>query len=173
MEVVSEAGRFLNGFNNFDPIYKYSNERAVLGTWVDRALAMKMLTRRASLRPTTDEGTSALADITIEGLGDRFSNIIRHVTLRSDMTNGVEFVNASGQPVALNADYTYDPTMKVEEADYYNSSGLNRFLGLNDFGKTDISSVLLRQVNYGARTRGFFTHQNGIRKLRLFRTWSL
>lgn len=150
--VLSEAGRYLNGFNNNDPIYKYSNERAVLGSWSDRTLALMQLMRRKSLRPTTDEGTSALVDI--PSINSRYLNLVRHLTMGTALTEQLEFTDKEGEAVTLKADYRYNSTAEIEEPLFFNSPRFNRAMGIQDFGKTPLVTAMLLQNRFTNGTEG-------------------
>ncbi len=63
MIAVSEVGRFLNGFKDSDPEFRYVTDRYVLGTWPDKVLAARALFQRSWDKANTDDTHYALVDI--------------------------------------------------------------------------------------------------------------
>src|SRR5690606_5745677 len=85
--VRGEAGKFLNGFKDNDPEHIYVSDRYVLGVWVDKILAMKSIFQRETGRPTTDDGYSALIDLSY--LAPKAFNYIQHLIMGTELSERI------------------------------------------------------------------------------------
>jgi len=150
--VVGENGKYLNGFKDTDPNYKYVSDRAVRGVWIDKALAMNRLFNRRATNGSTDRNHMALVDV--PSVFAKVSNVIGHLVTASPLANPTPFKTESG--LTFQIPYVVGNDYKVDQLE--NSLGwLKGFFGMPFSGKSNLTELLLRQVamagvNYGEDT---------------------
>jgi hypothetical protein len=147
--VVGETGKFLNGFKGVNSDYKYVTDRAVLGTWPDKVLAMKFLFKRRWRNGTTDTDHMALIDV--PAVGDKVMGVLAHYVIGEKLTDLVPFTTESG--ASFQAPYVIGSNYKIEQMEDY-FAGFKDFLGMPRSGKSNLVTVALKQiknigVNYG------------------------
>lgn len=152
-EVLSESGRYLNGFNNYDPEHKYSNERAVMGTWPDKLIAMRLLASRETRRRTADETFFSM--LHIKPIREQFEMMLDHMAFGTELTSAAEFKpvfkNEQGQPVETKSAYSFDRNQTIEEMPYYDYN-MRRFFQLQRDGETNLLKAMLAQVSRYGKT---------------------
>lgn len=92
--VKGEAGKFLNGFKDNNADFPYSSDRYVLGTWIDRVFAMRMLFQRDTFtKPSNDIKKNFLDHSEIAP--DVFA-YIGHIGSGLPLENGIKFKAEDG-----------------------------------------------------------------------------
>ena len=76
---IAERGRFFNGEQGRHDIHKYTNDRMVIGSWIDKVVAMEMLTRREKPISLTERDQMAIIDH--PEIEPRFVGLMRHMVL--------------------------------------------------------------------------------------------
>jgi hypothetical protein len=145
LKVVGEVGKFLNGFKDTDPNYKYVTDRFVLGVWPDKVMAMDALFKRTWGKSNTDRGHMSLMDI--PAIRSRALPIVEHFVRGRPLELFLPFKTADNKsfvaPYAIGTDYTINP---VEDA----FSWLRDYLGLpREGGQADFATVALKQTSTG------------------------
>lgn len=97
--VIAENGRFFNNLkgNNEDQIY--AEDRAVIGSWMDRLLAIKALVSREQDRPMTESGHMAFIDHF--QIGPEFMSFMGHLLLDEQLERPSPFKDRAGNEVLL------------------------------------------------------------------------
>ncbi len=141
LKVVGENGKFLNGFKDTDPNFRYAQDRYARGIWPDKIYAMRFLFKRTSSFSTTDENFAALIDNPT--IAEKASNIFSHLTIGTPLEEPLPFTTANGQtfqvPYVIGADTEVEPL-----EDYF--SNLARSLRMSPKGKTNLTKLMLAQV---------------------------
>jgi hypothetical protein len=147
--VVGETGKFLNGFKGVNTDHKYVTDRAVLGTWPDKVMAMKFLFKRRWRNGSTDSDHMALIDV--PAVQQEVMGVLAHYIMGEKLVNPVPFTSESG--ASFEAPYVIGSNYKIEQVEDY-FSDLKRYLGLSANGRSNLVNVTLNQikkigVNYG------------------------
>ena len=141
--VVGENGRFMNGFKDTNPIYKYVSDREVRGVWADKVMAYRMLFQRRSRSSTTDTDHMALIDV--PSIRAKVENYLKHVVLGKPLDNPVPFKTEDGKifkiPYVIGNDYQID---QMEDSMHW----IKEYLGMKDQGKSSLTEILLNQTNH-------------------------
>lgn len=139
--VVGEVGKFLNGFKDNDPNFKYSSDRATRGIWMDKVMAMKYLYQRTWKNGSTDEENMALVDNA--NILAKTQDVLAHLVLGQPLTGPQPFTMKDGRkfqvPYVIGSDYKVEP---VESA----LSWVTDFLGLPAQGRSDLLTTQLKQI---------------------------
>lgn len=149
LTVVGETGKFLNGFKDTNPNYRYVTDRAVLGTWPDKIMAMRALFNRKWKNRTTDRAHLALVDI--PSISEKVVNVLSHYLMANPLDNPIPFKMESGltfqAPYAISNDYKVE---QLEDVYYWVKKGLGMEIG---GGETNFIEMALKQTargtNYG------------------------
>ena len=142
--VMAESGRYLNGFKNYDPDRPYSNERDVLGSWPDRLLAMQMLVRRESRRPTADDGFMALIDV--PSIDSDYKNLLRHIAIQEQQVRPTPYLDSDRNEMFPEENNKMLFSTLTEVLAWDTSPALSHYFNLNHSGKTSLNRSLLNQV---------------------------
>lgn len=146
---VGEAGKFLNGFKDTDPKFRYVTDRYVIGTWPDKVMAVKALYMRKWGKSNTDRAHMSLLDI--PEFREKAESYLSHYIMGTPLPDGATFTLDDGRkhklPYAIADDYTINP---LEDAFSYMRKGL----GLpEEGGKGTLIGAALsqidRKVDYG------------------------
>ncbi|MCR9203650.1 MAG: hypothetical protein NXH75_03670, partial [Halobacteriovoraceae bacterium] len=141
---IGETGKFLNGFKDTDPNYKYVTDRFVLGTWPDKVMAFNALFRRTWGKSNTDRAHLALMDL--PNVKEQAQEILDHYVLGKPMKSFRPFTMEDGKqfaiPYAIQDDYKIEV---VEDA----FTWMRGFLGLPEGGG---EGNLLAAALYQTRT---------------------
>ncbi|MCO4793447.1 MAG: zinc-dependent metalloprotease [Bacteriovoracaceae bacterium] len=137
MVVKGEAGKFLNGFKDNDDEHIYSSDRYVIGTWIDRVMAMKSLFQRDSGRPTSDSINRSYIDHT--ELAPEIFAVLGHIGSGVPLQNGVKFKKEDGQQ--YEEAYSIDLDYKI--LDMSGPQWMYNYLGLSLSGTDHLNKVLL------------------------------
>lgn len=139
--VAGENGKFLNGFKDSDPRFKYSTDRAVLGTWSDKVFAMRALFERRWRNGSTDKNHMALIDIPsvrFDAIG-----IISHYTLGDPIQKPLPFTTEDGAqftvPYVIGEDY------RVEQFED-NFSWIKKYFGMDQSGTSSLVEIAFNQI---------------------------
>lgn len=139
--VVGENGKFLNGFKDTNPEYKYVTDRAVLGTWPDKVFAMEALFKRRWRHRTTDSNQMALIDI--PSIQEKALNILTHYAAGVALEQPLPFTTKNGGkflvPYVIGSDY------KIEQLEDV-FGGLKRVLGMDKSGQNNLIKVALNRI---------------------------
>lgn len=139
--VVGENGKFINGFKDTDPNYRYAQDRYARGIWPDKIYAMRYLFKRRSNFSTTDENFGAIIDY--PNIAEKADNIFSHLILGTELESPLPFTTESGQqfqvPYVIGNDYSVNPL-----EDYFGD--LARSLRMSPKGETDLRELMLSQV---------------------------
>ncbi len=101
--VKGEAGKFLNGFKDTNPNFPYSSDRYVIGTWIDRVMAMRMLFQRDTVtKPSNDIMMNFLDH---EELAQDIFAMMSHLGTGLPLENGIKFKTEDGA--------TYDESYSI------------------------------------------------------------
>ena len=142
--VVGENGKYLNGFKDTDPNYKYVTDRAVLGIWPDKIMAVNALFRREWGKANTDRAHMALMDI--PEIAEKVEPMLNHMILGKPIQEPIPFTMEDGRkfqtPYVLGNDYQID---QIEDA----FSWLRYYLGLPSSGTGNLLSASLQQLRVG------------------------
>lgn len=142
---VGETGKFLNGFKDMDPNYKYVTDRFVLGTWPDKVMAFNALFRRTWGKSNTDRGHMSLMDLPY--VKEQAQEVLDHMILGKPMQSYLPFTMEDGKkfsiPYAIQDDY------KVETLEDY-FTWLRDYLGLPvGGGEGNLLAASLTQTRTG------------------------
>lgn len=139
--VAGEVGKFLNGFKDNDPNFKYSSDRATRGIWIDKVMAMKFLYQRTWKNWSADEENMALVDNA--NVLAKTQEILGHLILGDTITDPLPFTMKDGRkfsvPYSIGNDYKIEP---LETS----LGWINRYLGLPRNGRADLLSAQLYQI---------------------------
>ncbi|MBD65553.1 MAG: hypothetical protein CME62_10120 [Halobacteriovoraceae bacterium] len=139
--VVGENGKFLNGFKDTDPNFKYVTDRAVQGVWVDKMVAFKQLFKRRWGNRSTDRNHMALVDIGF--VQEKVYNLIGHLMMGVPLADPNAFQTNEGNtfqiPYVLGRGEMVD---QVEDAFWW----FKDRLGLTRNGNTRLTELLNKQV---------------------------
>lgn len=100
-KVFAEAGKY---FRDLVLPGRTTGDIDVIGTWPDKALAMKYLTQRYYRMGLTDDFQTSFADI--DRVKNEIENVLLHMAGVSDLENGVPFRTRSGAEISV--DYSLD-----------------------------------------------------------------
>lgn len=155
LQVVGENGKYLNGFKDNNPNYKYKSDRAVLGYWPDKVMAMRSLFSRTWRNRTTDDEFMSLMDI--PAISEKVSNVITHLAMGTPLSNPQPFKMEDGRQFQVA--YTLNSEHKIEQLE--NAFGwIKRFLDMPRQGLTNLNEALLAQtVSSGADYGEAYTDQ--------------
>ncbi|MBL6989207.1 MAG: zinc-dependent metalloprotease [Bacteriovoracaceae bacterium] len=142
--VLGETGKFLRGFKDTNPRFKYIQDRAVLGTWVDKLLAMRTLTTRQSSN-STEAIMGSFAEIT--EVKQQLFNYISHVTMGSKLSNPIPFTKKDGSQFLANYSITVDEQIPVQYVGW-----IKKYFGLSYNGSTPLVKAVLYMANKYAKT---------------------
>jgi len=139
--VVAEAGKYLNGINDYKPGFNSSYDRAVLGTWVDKVLAMKSLVQRYSEEVSNSGHANFYSHPKI---GPKLTNFISHIVVGESLAEPVLFKNEKGQPI-VTVNYDIDQRYSINSSDlpYY---WARQFLAMDGASEVSLRRVLLRNA---------------------------
>jgi len=139
--VVGENGKFLNGFKDTDPNFRYVTDRATRGIWADKVLAMKNIFKRRWNKSTTDEAHMALIDL--PDVRDQTNMILAHLLEGKPMSEPLPFSTESGQqfviPYAIGNDNLVN---QVEDA----FASIRRYIGMDATGTTSLIKLTMNQI---------------------------
>jgi hypothetical protein len=137
---VGETGKFLNGFKDMNPRFKYATDRAVLGTWPDKLMAMRALFNRTWRNRTTDKAHLALVDI--PSIREKAINVLAHYTMGEALENPLPFTMENGQkfqaPYVIGNDYQVE---QLEDVFYW----VKKHLGMSTGGRSNLIELATRQ----------------------------
>jgi ribosomal protein L29 len=140
--VLAENGKFLNGFKGTNPNYKYISDRAVIGTWPDRLLAMKNLFKRRSTKSATDLNHMALVDIPF--IQKEVRSILSHYAMGEAINDPIPFKMQNGVifkvPYIIGDDYKIN---QLQDRFYW----MKKSLGMHSSGKSSFVEVLMHQIS--------------------------
>lgn len=141
LEPVGETGKYLNGFKDTNPNFKYATDRAVLGTWPDKVMAMRALFNRHWKNRTTDRAHYALIDH--PAIRAKAQNVLAHYLLGEPLESPLPFRMENGAtfsiPYAIGNDY------KVEQVEDI-FSWVRRGLGMSGAGgSSSLAELIFRQ----------------------------
>lgn len=139
--VRAEAGAFFNGIKDSNPYFPYSNERAVLGVWVDKLLAMKALVQRKSGRAFTESKHMAMIDH--PQIAGEYVSFMQHLILGEDLKKPVKFTTESGEKINVPYDIDSDYVVKGPQR---SMGPLKRYFGLPKSGDFRLNKALLSIV---------------------------
>ncbi len=144
--VIAQAGQYFNDIRGNDDRFIYADDRTVVGSWVDRVLAMKSLLQREKNIGLTETGHMALADH--PAIQPQFFSFMSHLLLDTPIEEGIAFTDRAGNKIPL----PYSVNKYVIKSTGDNLTFLKSFLGLNtDSGaETSFAQPLLAMVeNFG------------------------
>lgn len=150
-QVLSETrdGVPLDSVSPNDPNHKYSNDRAVLGSWPDKLLAMKYLVQRSTDRWTENDEAMALVDLPL--VRERLIAQIRAMVLGEALPQLVSFIDKDGKEVYPFSPYRWEPKRTLESLNP-SLMLLNRYFGLPVDANTRIDKALLTQIEKWGKT---------------------
>jgi hypothetical protein len=153
--VFAEAGKYLNEIRGNSDTQIYANDREVIGTWQDKALAMKALVQREKNVMNTETGHMSLAEH--PSISNGFAMYMNHILLGSPLVNGVPFKDVVGNTYPV----PYEMKDLIIEAPGDQLSVLKNFLGISqDSGaKTLLVSPLLHMISEWSITDDFVTKE--------------
>lgn len=140
--VVAQAGKYFNDIRGNDDRFIYADDRTVIGSWVDRVLALKSLLQREKNIGLTETGHMALADH--PAIQPKFFSFMSHLLLDSPLEEGAAFTDRVGNEIPL----PYSVNDYVIKSAGDDLTFLKSFLGLNtDSGaETSFAQPLLSMV---------------------------
>jgi hypothetical protein len=150
--VVGENGKFLNGFKDTNPDYKYITDRAVRGFWPDKVMAFRYLLDRTGRSSTTDRSHFALVDHPI--IKQKLDNVLEHMVLGKPLDNPLPFKKENGELFVIPYTLVGEKIQNLES----HHRGLKRFLGMPMNGEADLTKIILAQVknlntSFGTKAR--------------------
>lgn len=141
--VIGENGKFLNGFKDTNPEYKYSTDWSVRGIWADKVMAFRMLYQRVSGVRNTDTEHMALIDIPY--IKVKVENFLEHIVLGKPLADPIPFKTESGDtfktPYVIGNDYII---RQLED----NQSWLKRYTGMPRQGDASLTQIILNQLRH-------------------------
>ncbi|MAZ47060.1 MAG: hypothetical protein CME65_00765 [Halobacteriovoraceae bacterium] len=141
---VGETGKFLNGFKDTDPNFRYAQDRAVLGTWPDKVMAMRGLFNRTWKNRSTDTEHMALVDI--PSIQEKTLNVLAHYLLGNSLDNPIPFKAENGAtfqiPYVIGNEYQAE---QLEDFFWW----IKRYLNMQGQGKSNLIDMLLAQTSRG------------------------
>jgi hypothetical protein len=145
--VIGENGKFLNGFKDNNPNYRYATDRAVIGTWTDKVFALKNIFQRRWRNRSTDSNHMALIDLPF--VKGKAVNILEHYTLGKPLTEPLPFTTRKGAkfivPYVIGNDNQIE---QIEDVFFW----MKNFFGMNQSGKSNLIEIALKQIeNIGVR----------------------
>jgi hypothetical protein len=139
--VVGENGKFLNGFKDTDPNFRYVTDRATRGIWADKVLAMKNIFKRRWNKSTTDDAHMALIDL--PDVREQTDMILAHLLEGKPMQEPLPFTTENGQqftiPYAIGNDNLVN---QVEDA----FARIRRRIGMDESGTTSLIKLTMNQI---------------------------
>ncbi len=141
LEVIAEAGKYLNGFNDLKPGFEGSYDRAVFGTWIDKLLAMKSLVQRYS-EETSNAGLGNF--LNHPSIGIKVYNFIDHIVLGDRLIEPVPFLSED-KKTAYQVPYSIDQKYKIRTNDLP-FFWARQFLGMDNASEISLRRVLLRNA---------------------------
>ncbi len=168
--VVAQAGRFFNSVKENNPLYNNESDIAVRGIWIDKLLAMKMLTLRYFGLGMTEDLQGALADVT--EIKEELLDYISHITLGTELANPLPFQTEAGEevlvPYAIDSSYVIPEQASEQVSRYFglgviNNTKLNqqelkmaaRFIQTADLARKDAADAFLKHI--GVYKKGITT----------------
>lgn len=139
--VLAEAGRYLNSFNDFNPKFTLTTDIAVRGVWIDKLLAMKSLFQKKESIFSEDQFHMAMVDH--PEIGEKVTNLVRHMILGEPLQNGTLFTDDKGTKYRVN--YSLQDISKINAPHPY-VSWVSSFLGIPDAGRADLTRGLLKNA---------------------------
>jgi hypothetical protein len=140
-EVVAEAGKYLNGINDYKPGFEGSYDRAVLGIWVDKALAIKSLVQRYS----TEVSSGGLDNFySHPKIGPHLTNFITHLITGEPLNAPVLFKDKSGKQ-NLAIEYSIDQRYIINSNDLP-FPWLRDYLSMDSASEVSLRRILLRNA---------------------------
>jgi hypothetical protein len=140
--VRGEAGKFLNSQMDLNPNHPYSSDRAALGIWADKLLAMKSLTQRFN----EISGSSGYKNFwDFAPIKPLLKNVVDHLILGEPLVDALPFVDKSGEAIENNMPYTLELKSVIASADlpFY---GLREFLQIPSVGNPPLNKILLKNA---------------------------
>ncbi|RLA63056.1 MAG: hypothetical protein DRQ88_07355 [Epsilonproteobacteria bacterium] len=140
--VRGEVGKFLNSQMDLNPLHPYSSDRAALGIWADKLLAMKALTQRFN-EVSGSGGYKNFWDFSY--VQPLLKNIVDHMILGEPLAQALPFLDKNGKPYADNMPYTLNLKSVISTADlpYH---GLREFLEIPSVGNPPLNKILLKNA---------------------------
>jgi hypothetical protein len=141
--VVGENGKFLNGFKDTNPKYKYVTDREVRGVWADKVMAFRMLFQRRSRSSTTDDQHMALVDHPV--IMAKVQNVLKHFVLGKKLDAPIPFTMEDGKQ--FRAPYIIGNDYVIEQL----QDSLGFFKGYFDMpneGSSNLIETILSQVKH-------------------------
>ncbi|TNE99467.1 MAG: hypothetical protein EP326_08075 [Deltaproteobacteria bacterium] len=146
--VKGEAGKFLNGFKDSNPNFPYSSDRYVIGTWIDRVMAMRMLFQRDTVtKPSNDIKMNFLDH---EELAQDIFAMISHLGSGLPLESGIKFKNEEG----VSYDETYSIGLDYKVTDFAGPSFFYDIMNLPRSGTGILNKMLLQT----AKDVGYTSH---------------
>lgn len=143
MVVVGEAGKFLNGFKGVNSDYKYVTDRAVLGTWPDKVMAMKFLFKRRWRNGSTDTNHMALVDI--PEIGNKVLALLAHYVTGQPLASEDLVAFKTQEGLSFKIPYVIGSHSNIEQVED-NFSWLKKYLGMDQSGKSNLVDIALNQI---------------------------
>jgi hypothetical protein len=97
--VVAESGRFFNDVRGNYSDQIYAEDRAVVGSWMDRLLAIRALVSREQSRSTTESGHMAFIDHF--QIGPEFMGLMAHLLLDEKLERPMPFTDRAGNKINI------------------------------------------------------------------------
>ncbi len=139
--VAGENGKFLNGFKDANPNFKYTQDRFARGIWPDKIYAMRYLFKRKSNFSTTDDSFSAIIDN--PNIIQKAVSVFRHLTNGEQLDSPIAFKTESGQTFQI--PYVIGEEDEVEQLED-KFSDLAATLRMSPSGKTNLTKLMLAQI---------------------------
>ena len=143
MIVVGENGKFLNGFKGVDKEFKYVTDRAVLGTWPDKLMAIKQLFKRKWRNRTTDSDHFALVDI--PAVRQKVIDVLVHYITGDVLVDPIPFKTETG--AKFQVPYIISDNYLIEQIEGVFGQKFKASLGLEKDGETYLLKALLSQIS--------------------------
>jgi hypothetical protein len=137
LEVVGEAGKFLNGFKDSHPDHVYSSDRYVLGVWADKLMAAKSLFQRETGRPINDEVKRSFMDH--PEIAPKILTIMSHLAAGTPINEPVKFTNEKGELY----DQEYSIGLDYMIKNIPDSFAYRELLGLPEDGAEYLNKIIL------------------------------
>ncbi len=162
--VRGEVGKFLNSQMDLNPNHPYSSDRAALGIWADKLLAMKSLTQRFN----EISGSSGYKNFwDFAPIKPLLKNVVDHLILGEPLVDALPFVDESGRPIENNMPYTLELKSLISSSDlpYY---GLREFLEIPSVGNPSLNKILLKNAKKWETMLGGDTLRNTRKNVNYF-----
>ncbi|MDP7321108.1 MAG: zinc-dependent metalloprotease [Bacteriovoracaceae bacterium] len=139
--VIGETGKFLNGFKDTNPNYKYVTDRAVLGVWPDKVIALRKLFDRRWRNRSTDDAHMALMDI--PAIRNKVIKVVNHFILGDRLAEPVPFTMEDGKKFQV--PYIIGNDNHIEQLqDVF--GWMKSYVNLNHSGRTNMIDTMMKQV---------------------------